>query len=210
MRAAGQATRDRILAAAKAEFAEYGTAGARINRIAAAANASKDRLYAYFPGKSELYAAVTEQWTRQTTAETALRADDLPGYVGRLFDHFLAHPENARLQAWAELEPADERIDQVLRRTVDPKLAEIRRGQREGLVTTDIAAPMLLRMLTELARSTAVHASSGPPARIGTQRSAVVLAARRLVERVPAEPSDDCAGRDQTVAAGPPPPGASP
>lgn len=185
MRAAGQATRDRILAAAKAEFAEYGTAGARINRIAAAAHASKDRLYAYFPGKSELYAAVTEQWTAQTTAETALRAEDLPGYVGRLFDHFLDHPDNARLQAWAELEPADERIAQVLRRTVDPKLAEIRRGQRAGIVTAEITAPTLLRMLTELARTTAVHAGQGPPGRIAAQRAAVVLAATRLVGRAP-------------------------
>ncbi|WP_280460319.1 TetR family transcriptional regulator [Nocardia carnea] len=185
MRAAGQATRERILAAAKAEFAEFGTAGARINRIAAAAQASKDRLYAYFPGKSELYAAVTEQWTAQTTAETALRADDLPGYAGRLFDHFRTHPENARLQAWADLEPADERIAQVLRRTVEPKLAEIRRGQRAGSVTTDIAAPTLLRMLTELARSTAVHSGREPARRVAEQRAAVVLAARRLVE--PAE-----------------------
>ncbi|WP_280402493.1 TetR/AcrR family transcriptional regulator [Nocardia carnea] len=181
MRAAGQATRERILAAAKAEFAEYGIAGARINRIAAAAQASKDRLYAYFPGKSDLYAAVTEQWTAQTTAETALRAEDLPGYVGRLFDHFLAHPENARLQAWAELEPADERIEQVLRHTVDPKLAEIRRGQRTGMITTDIPAATLLRMLTELARSTAVYSGPGPARRIAEQRAAVVLAARRLV-----------------------------
>ena len=91
MRAAGRATRERILAAAKAEFAEYGTAGARINRIAAAAQASKDRLYAYFPGKSELYAAVTEQWTTQTTAETALRAEDLPGYVGQKVVEQSAH-----------------------------------------------------------------------------------------------------------------------
>lgn len=185
MRAAGQATRERILAAAKAEFAEYGTAGARINRIAAAAHASKDRLYAYFPGKSELYAAVTEQWTAQTTAETALRAEDLPGYAGRLFDHFREHPDNARLQAWADLEPADERITQVLRRTIDPKLAEIRRGQREGTITDEIAAPTLLRMLTELARTTAVHAGQGPPGRIAAQRAAVVLAAGRLVGRTP-------------------------
>ncbi|GGL01113.1 TetR/AcrR family transcriptional regulator [Nocardia jinanensis] len=209
MRAAGQATRDRILAAAKAEFAEYGVAGARINRIATAAQASKDRLYAYFPGKYELYAAVTEQWTRETTAETALRAEDLPGYVGRLFDHFLAHPENARLQAWADLEPADERIEQVLRRTVDPKLAEIRRGQRETLVTADIGAPMLLRMLTELARTTAVHAGPGPAERIRAQRSAVVLAAHRLVA-IPADLPDRTTAGAHTGAAGPPPAGASP
>ncbi|WP_040790486.1 TetR/AcrR family transcriptional regulator [Nocardia paucivorans] len=183
MRAAGQATRERILAAAKAEFAEYGTAGARINRIAAAAHASKDRLYAYFPGKSELYAAVTEQWTRETAAETALRAEDIPGYVGRLFDHFLAHPDNARLQAWTDLEPTDERIDEVLRRTVEPKLAELRRGQRAGLITADIPAPTLLRMLTELARTTATHAAqrSRGPERIAAHRAATVLAARRLI-----------------------------
>ena len=205
MRAAGQATRDRILTAAKAEFAEYGVAGARINRIAAAAQASKDRLYAYFPGKSELYAAVTEQWTRQTTVETALRAVDLPGYAGRLFDHFVAHPENARLQAWAELEPADERIQQVLRRTVDPKLAEIRQGQRTGVITAEIAAPMLLRMLTELARTTAVHA--GPAERIAAQRRAVVLAAHRLVA-VPAQAPVRASA--QAGAAEPPPAGASP
>ncbi|WP_327151363.1 TetR/AcrR family transcriptional regulator [Nocardia sp. NBC_01329] len=209
MRAAGQATRDRILAAAKAEFAEYGVAGARINRIAAAAQASKDRLYAYFPGKYELYAAVTEQWTRQTTAETALRADDLPGYIGRLFDHFLAHPENARLQAWADLEPADDRIEQVLRRAVDPKLAEIRRGQHAGVITADIAAPMLLRMLTELARTTAVHAGPGPAERIAAQRSAVVLAAHRLAG-IPANPRNRAGANAHTGAAGPPPAGASP
>ena len=51
MRSAGEATRDRILAAAKDEFATYGLAGARINRIAAQARASKDRLYAYFASK---------------------------------------------------------------------------------------------------------------------------------------------------------------
>lgn len=82
MRAAGQATRERILVAAKAEFAQYGIAGARVNRIADAAKASKDRLYAYFAGKDELYAAVTAEWVTQTTDETALDAADLPGYVG--------------------------------------------------------------------------------------------------------------------------------
>ena len=39
MRSAGEATRDRILAAGKEEFARYGLAGARINRIATDARA---------------------------------------------------------------------------------------------------------------------------------------------------------------------------
>ncbi|KQY32543.1 MULTISPECIES: TetR family transcriptional regulator [Nocardia] len=184
MRAAGQATRERILTAAKAEFAEFGIAGARINRIAAAAHASKDRLYAYFPGKDELYAAVTERWTTETSSEAAMSADDLPAYVGRLFDHFIAHPDNARLQAWSELEPSGD-IPQVLRRTIDAKLVELRRGQHEGLVTTDIPATILLHMLTDLARTSAAHARAGTVVagrdRLAEQRSAMVSAVARIV-----------------------------
>ncbi|MFC4373543.1 TetR family transcriptional regulator [Nocardia halotolerans] len=185
MRAAGEATRERILAAAKAEFAEFGVAGARINRIAAAAHASKDRLYAYFPGKTELYAAVTERWAREIAAETGLSAEDLPGYVGRLFDHFVTHPDNARLQAWADLELSDTDIAEVLRDTIATKVAELRRGQRAGLLTPDIPAPLLLRMLTDLARTTAIHARHTAehfgPEHIRAQRAATVLAAQRIV-----------------------------
>ncbi|APE35161.1 TetR family transcriptional regulator [Nocardia mangyaensis] len=184
MRAAGAATRERILDAAKAEFARYGVAGARINRIAAAARASKDRLYAYFPGKNELYAAVTERWTGEVSAETALSAEDVPAYVGRLFDHFVAHPDNARLQAWADLEPSGDHVAQALRATLETKHAELRRGQRAGLITADIAAPLLLLMLTDLARTTATRARfaaehSGSD-QLAAQRAATVLAAQRI------------------------------
>src|SRR6185312_3269195 len=61
MRPAGEATRERILAAAKTEFSARGLAGARINRIATDAHASKERLYAYFPSKEALFAAVTQR-----------------------------------------------------------------------------------------------------------------------------------------------------
>lgn len=184
MRAAGEATRERILAAAKAEFSEFGIAGARINRIAAAANASKDRLYAYFPGKFELYVAVTERWTSETAAETALRADDVPGYVGRLFDHFVAHPDNARLQAWADLEPEGDHIGPVLRHTIDAKLTELRRGQREGLLTTAVPPIMLLRMLSDLTRTNAMQArfaaERGDTEQLAKRRAATVFAAARI------------------------------
>ncbi|BDT99883.1 MULTISPECIES: TetR family transcriptional regulator [Nocardia] len=182
MRAAGQATRERILVAAKAEFAQYGIAGARVNRIADAAKASKDRLYAYFAGKDELYAAVTEEWVTQTTDETALDAADLPGYVGRLFDHYVAHPDNARLQAWAEIEqthiPAAE---EAIRRIIAGKLAEIRRGQDQGLVTGDFQPITLIVMLTDLARTAAMHATRTDHHNVAERRAATVLAARRLV-----------------------------
>ena len=43
-----QDTKRRILAAATEEFTKHGIAGARVDRIAAAANSNKAMLYAYF------------------------------------------------------------------------------------------------------------------------------------------------------------------
>ena len=183
MRAAGHATRERILAAAKAEFAQYGVAGARINRIAAAARASKDRLYAYFASKDELYAAVTEEWATRTTAETALDAGDLPAYAGRLFDHYVAHPDDARLQAWADIERTDipAAAAAAVRRALAGKLAELERGQRDGLITTEFGPMTLVVMLTDLARTAAVHATApGEPRNLADRRATVVRAAHRL------------------------------
>ena len=49
------ATRKRILEAAEEEFARYGIAGARIDRIALTAEANKARIYAYFGDKRRLF-----------------------------------------------------------------------------------------------------------------------------------------------------------
>lgn len=133
MRAAGEATRERILAAAKKEFARCGLAGGRISRIAADANASKERLYAYFPSKEALFATVVGQMFSDVTADTVLRGDDLPGYAGRLFDNYLQYPDNARLAEWLDLETVDDSAgvgDQA--KILQPKIDEIRRGQRTG------------------------------------------------------------------------------
>jgi|SRR5271166_1176407 len=187
MRAAGQATRERILAAAKEEFARYGIAGARVDRIATAARASKERLYAYFGSKEELFAMVTQRWMAETTDETALSAEDIPGYVGRLFDHYLRRPEDARLQTWAELEQVySESAGEAIRAMLAPKLAEIQRGQRAKIIATEWDPADLLVILTEIARSAAVHASYAREADsredvTGARRKAAVLAARRLV-----------------------------
>ena len=51
-------TKRRILAAATEEFTKYGIAGARVDRIAAAARSNKAMLYAYFGNKEQLFDAV--------------------------------------------------------------------------------------------------------------------------------------------------------
>ena len=50
--------RQRILAAAEAEFAEHGFAGARVARIAAVASVNKQLLFHYFQSKVGLHEAV--------------------------------------------------------------------------------------------------------------------------------------------------------
>jgi AcrR family transcriptional regulator len=54
------ATRQRILAAAKKEFAAHGLGGARVDAIAERARANKRMIYHYFGGKEDLFRAVLE------------------------------------------------------------------------------------------------------------------------------------------------------
>jgi TetR/AcrR family transcriptional repressor of nem operon len=61
----GQATRDRIVAAAARLMIEQGVARTTIEDIQAAAGVSPSQLYHYFPGKDALVSAVIEQQTAQ-------------------------------------------------------------------------------------------------------------------------------------------------
>ena len=179
VRAAGRATRDRILEAAKDEFTEYGFAGARLNRIATTARASKERLYSYFASKEQLFEAVVAQWIEGAPYRVALTADDVPGYVEALFDNLIADPRGARLQRWIELEaPSGLSDDHLLRRLFRAKLAEVRRGQRAGLIDATWHPMDLLTLLTEIVQSMA----AGPPvisSIVGEERAGDTLAERR-------------------------------
>ncbi|MBP0493722.1 TetR/AcrR family transcriptional regulator [Roseomonas indoligenes] len=74
-----EATRQRILDAARAEFAANGLAGARVDEIAARAGANKRMLYAYFGNKEDLWVAVLEAaYAHKRGEERALQVDGLP------------------------------------------------------------------------------------------------------------------------------------
>ena len=97
-------TRRRILDAAADEFAERGLAGARVDRIAERAGANKQRLYAYFGSKDQLFDQVIEDRIGQLLDAVPFDATDLPAYAVRLFDFNRAHPELVRLLLWHALE----------------------------------------------------------------------------------------------------------
>ncbi len=95
-----EATRARILAAAKAEFARLGLSGARVDEIADKAQANKRMIYHYFGNKEQLFEAVVEDaYYDIRKAERALELDHLPPrdalekLVRFTWKYYLDHPE---------------------------------------------------------------------------------------------------------------------
>jgi AcrR family transcriptional regulator len=101
------ATRARLLDAAYAEFSERGLAGARVDRIAAAASANKQAIYAYFGSKDGLFDAMLAARLGVLSDAVPFTPDDLPAYAGALFDAMVESPELVRLTQWKSLESSD-------------------------------------------------------------------------------------------------------
>ncbi|SMD25896.1 TetR family transcriptional regulator [Kibdelosporangium aridum] len=101
------ATRARLLDAAYQEFSKWGLAGARVDRIAAAASANKQAIYAYFGSKENLFDAVLGDRLKVLADTVPYTPDDLPGYAGALFDALSATPDLLRLTRWRGLERDD-------------------------------------------------------------------------------------------------------
>lgn len=94
------ATRQRILAAAKSEFARKGLGGARVDDIAAKAKINKRMLYHYFGNKEELFRRTLEDAYgafRAAEAELRIEQDDPITALKRLmtftWTYYLANPE---------------------------------------------------------------------------------------------------------------------
>lgn len=101
---AGESTRENLLAAARAAFAESGLEGARVDDIAHRAGANKQLVYHYFGSKDELYTAVLEQvYSEIRSRELELNLDVLsPVEAMRKliefeFDHHLLSPDFVRI-----------------------------------------------------------------------------------------------------------------
>src|SRR5215469_11453499 len=94
------ATRQKLLAAARREFAASGLAGARVDEIAARAGVNKQLVYHYFGDKDALYLAVLE-WVYEEIREQErrLNLEGLPPeqairkLIEASFDHLAAHPD---------------------------------------------------------------------------------------------------------------------
>ena len=95
-----EATRARILQAAKKEFARHGLGGARVDTIAEKSKANKRMIYHYFGSKEALFREVLESaYLDIRTAEQKLELDHLPPrealerLVCFTWDYYLKNPE---------------------------------------------------------------------------------------------------------------------
>ena len=106
-------TKAEILVAGRAEFAERGFEGARVDAIAALAGANKRLLYHYYGNKEELYRAVLlDAYQEIRRGERALSLDQfgpaeaMDRLVRFTFRHFLANPWFPRLLNTENIENA--------------------------------------------------------------------------------------------------------
>lgn len=131
----GAATYQRIVDVATKEFAEYGIAGARVERIVAGARTNKAQLYAYFGNKDGLFDAIFLSSLDRIVNVVPIDATDLADWAVRLYDEYLRRPDLIRLATWARLErrPSGHLVDDADRRD-DRKLRAIAEAQAAGLV----------------------------------------------------------------------------
>ena len=99
-----EASRNAILGAALAEFAQEGLAGARVDAIAEAAGVNKALLYYYFHDKETLYGATLENFfapLHQRIMEVCDRqgpaGERFLSYAREHFDSIAASPHHARI-----------------------------------------------------------------------------------------------------------------
>ncbi|WP_236565322.1 MULTISPECIES: TetR/AcrR family transcriptional regulator [Nocardia] len=98
------ATRQALLRAARDEFAQYGLAGARVDRIAETAGVNKERIYGLFGSKDKLFDVILIETLREFIDVVKPLADTEPGaYVGKLFDYHRDNPQLLRLMLWEAL-----------------------------------------------------------------------------------------------------------
>ncbi|MHA6616967.1 TetR family transcriptional regulator [Pseudonocardia sp. DLS-67] len=171
----GAATRQRILDVATREFAEHGIAGARVERIVAAARTNKAQLYGYFGSKDGLFDAIFFGSLERIVNVVPIDAADLADWAVRLYDEYLRRPDLIRLATWARLErrPAGHLVDDA-DRLDDRKLRAIADAQEAGVVRAgdpfDVLAMVIAMSMAWSPVSNVYAATAAEPPEVHEQR----------------------------------------
>jgi len=169
---AADAMRTTLLTAARDEFAANGLAGARIERLAAAAGSNKAQVFHYFGGKDGLFDALLVHELTAVLDAAPLDTGALAEWAGRLHDVTTERPWVQRLATWHRLERPDVALETLAAQYVDA-VAEVERAQRADVLPRRFRPAVLLGLVVH----TAVFWSALAPEATGTV--AAVTAPRR-------------------------------
>jgi AcrR family transcriptional regulator len=181
-----EAAKARLLQAATDEFAAYGIAGARIDRIGAAAKVNKAQIYTYFGNKDQLFDVVLDTHVARILDQVPFTPEDLPGYAGRLFDFLIANPHQIRLATWNRMERTSGRPGPPeLLASTELKTRAITGAQAAGHIPGTFTPEDLLVFTMALATAWTPtfpmpHATVDAE-NLRAHRAAIVAAVRRLV-----------------------------
>lgn len=178
--------REHILAAARTEFAQYGLAGARIDRIARAAQASKERLYAHFGDKQTLFREVVSADFADFVGAVTLDPTAVAEFVGEIYDLACSRPEHLRMITWAKLEgfaldPPQADGTPVLSQLIGAVEAAQNCGHADRSWRPDDLLVLLFGIALAWAHSPDPQSLCNDPRTVAHRRTAAVEAARRVV-----------------------------
>jgi AcrR family transcriptional regulator len=150
-----QTTKDRILTAAREELLAFGSAGARVDRIAERAKTSKERIYHYYRSKDAL---ADEVWIQQAIGiqeKVKFDPEDIDGFIGSLFDYYFDNPEEVRLWLWFLLERGGTSLpeDDFRVAAVQERIESVKLAQKLGYIDPAWNPILLLNMISSLAVS---------------------------------------------------------
>jgi TetR/AcrR family transcriptional regulator len=148
-----EATRERILNAALAEFSASGFAGARIHAIALRAGVNARMLYHYFGEKDDLFRAILRRrFAERPIQPEAAEPARFASQMGDWFQRVVSNPDWVRLTQWEALEADDGPVveEEERRRRWSLAVERIRGEQAAGRLATDLDADLLLLALVAL------------------------------------------------------------
>jgi AcrR family transcriptional regulator len=162
-----------------------------VDRIAAAAKANKQAIYAHFGNKDDLFDRVIDEHVQELLDAVPFTPEDLPGYAAATFEYLSEHPKLIRLTMWRYLERGVHFEGRDARH--DEHILQIAEAQREGKIASTAAPADLLAIVSALATTWSLTAATllgqGPePGRSTEQRELI----RKTVTRsVTADETDD-------------------
>jgi TetR/AcrR family transcriptional regulator len=145
-----EATKERILAAARREFSAKGISGARVDAIAARAKVNKRMLYYYFESKEGLFREILRRRLHERYEALRTRAVADPGRLAEGQARLVGDTEYTRLLMWEVLETdPDHPLNPSLRREFFAGWVEaVEEEQRTGGLPADLDPAQLV--LSEL------------------------------------------------------------